>query len=608
MGTEIAWLLLASALGAQAAPDEPEAWTRKVEAAADAVKAGQSARAEVLLLEVVEEAEKRGPDDLGLAFQLERLGNFYADRRQKRPDKGEPLIRRALAIRERRLGPDHRDVAGALVSLARCRMVNGREPEDATGALLRRASAILDKAAPRDDTEIAGVLHLSAVWKMSRRDFDDAEADLGRALVLYEKAKGPGDPRVADILDDLGDLHLAQTGAEERDAIRAEDGGEPKPSGRHGELAEAFYARGLAIRDKALKADDPDIAESLYNLGQLAFIRSRATEGEPYLDRWLTLPASAGPAAGEKPEKVLMMLVMAAAERKDHARAGVLLRRIEVIVVATKGAESEDYATNLSLQTLFALKAGAFDDGERLIDRCLDAQEAKLGRNDPGVAWARAAIVGRYPDHAEEANAPARWRELATLATKLGEDRHRSELGDIVSRYADLLRRTSRAAPRPSAEDLAYLKKVGAVPADFDLDDLATAKGLDDVPLDDEGLAHAARLYDIETLKAAPEATDRGLARLSALGNLRSLDLSGSAITDAGLGRLGGLPGLRELDVSKTAVGDRGLEILAGLKDLHRLNIASTKATQAGLDRLGRARPDLLLPPAVAPPTRSERP
>ena len=38
--------------------------------------------------------------------------------------------------------------------------------------------------------------------------------------------------------------------------------------------------RSLAIREKALKPDHPDIVNSLYNLGQLAFIRRRPTGAE----------------------------------------------------------------------------------------------------------------------------------------------------------------------------------------------------------------------------------------------------------------------------------------------------------------------------------------
>ena len=90
----------------------PEAWEQKYEAASKEAMSGAYARAEVLMLEVVAEAEKLG-EDPRLATPLANLGSFYAGR--KRYAEAEPLGHRALAIREKALGPDHPDVARTLV-------------------------------------------------------------------------------------------------------------------------------------------------------------------------------------------------------------------------------------------------------------------------------------------------------------------------------------------------------------------------------------------------------------------------------------------------------------------------------------------------------------
>ncbi len=74
--------------------------------------------------------------------------------------------------------------------------------------------------------------------------------------------------------------------------------------------------------------------------------------------------------------------------------------------------------------------------------------------------------------------------------------------------------------PPPTEEDLAYLKKVGALPSFMSLDSLRWIDSVSDKNLDDEGLAHVARLYDLEWLSLGREAgseqtiTDAGLAHL----------------------------------------------------------------------------------------------
>ena len=56
----------------------------------------------------LKEAEGFGPQDPRLATTLNNLGEVY--RAQAKYAEGEPLYKRALAIREKALGPEHPDV------------------------------------------------------------------------------------------------------------------------------------------------------------------------------------------------------------------------------------------------------------------------------------------------------------------------------------------------------------------------------------------------------------------------------------------------------------------------------------------------------------------
>ena len=109
------------------------------------------------------------------------------DRRRERYAESEPLLRRALVIRQKAQGVNHPDVAATLVRLASClQAAKGKEAE-AAGPMLRRAMTILEKSGDRARSEVTLALQGIAVWHMYRKEFDEAEAKLLQALAINEK-------------------------------------------------------------------------------------------------------------------------------------------------------------------------------------------------------------------------------------------------------------------------------------------------------------------------------------------------------------------------------------------------------------------------------------
>ena len=226
----------------------------------------------------------------------------------------------------------------------------------------------------------------------------------------------------------------------------------------------------------------------------------------------------------------------------------------------------------------------------------LEIQSALIGPDDPDVQQAMRLTAGRYQDHAEDARAPDLWRRLRVLADDAGRKHHHDALRDVLKSYADLLRRTNHAVPRPTEADLTFLKKGGIVISLADLDDLDTVDHLfEEKKLDDGSLAHIERLYALESLNLSSGGngerktiTDAGLADLKDLTNLRRLTLMGTHITDAGMAHLAGLEHLDDLVLCFTRVGDAGLAHLEGMQGLQKLNLAYTNVTDAGLEHLSR--------------------
>ena len=157
--------------------------------------------------------------------------------------QAEPLYKRALAIREKTLGPDHPDTAQSLNNLAALYDSQGQYVQ--AEPLYRRALAVREKSLGPDHPDTAGSLNnLAGLYRIQGR-YAQAEALCERALAIYEKSLGPDHPTTATSLNNLATLYLAQ--------------------GQYAQ-AEPLLKRALAITEKSLGPDHPDTAGSLVNL------------------------------------------------------------------------------------------------------------------------------------------------------------------------------------------------------------------------------------------------------------------------------------------------------------------------------------------------------
>jgi tetratricopeptide (TPR) repeat protein len=247
-----------------------------------------------------------GPDHPDVARCLSNLATIY--RNQARYAEAESLFIRALAILERSLGPDHEDVAIPLNSLANVYYDQGRYAD--AEPMFLRALAISEKALGPDDPAVAHALNnLANVYRDHSR-YAEAEPLHTRALAIREKALGPDHPFVATSLNSLANVYRDQTRYAEAEplhtralAIREKALGPDHPDvayslnslavvywnqGRYAE-AEALLTRALSIFEKALPPDHPDVAESLNSLANVYHRQGRHAEAEPLYMRALTI-------------------------------------------------------------------------------------------------------------------------------------------------------------------------------------------------------------------------------------------------------------------------------------------------------------------------------
>ncbi|MFC1597365.1 tetratricopeptide repeat protein [Planctomycetota bacterium] len=212
----------------------------------------------------IEEAEKSGVGDERLAGNLNGLAIVY--RAQAKYAEAESLYRRALAIQEKALGPEHLYVGMTLNNLAGFFYVQGKYAE--AEPLYRRTLAIYEKTWGPENPDVAMTFDNLAGVCLALGNDAEAERLYHQALSIMEKAWGPEDPELAKCLNNLARLYHIQ--------------------GKHTE-AEPLYERSLAIGQKVLGPEHPDLAPRLHNLAILYGLLGKYAEAESLYKRSLAI-------------------------------------------------------------------------------------------------------------------------------------------------------------------------------------------------------------------------------------------------------------------------------------------------------------------------------
>jgi tetratricopeptide (TPR) repeat protein len=224
--------------------------------------------------------------------------------------EAEPLLRRALAINEKRLGTAPLSVAICLNNLTILLVATSRLDE--AEPLMRRALVIDEKSLGPDHPNVAIRLsNLAQLLKRTNR-LDEAEPLMRRALVIDEKSLGPDHPNVAIRLNNLARL------LHDTDRIVK---------------AEPLMRRALAIEEKSFGPDHPFVATCLINLAALLRATNRVIEAEPLIRRALTIDEkSFGPHHPEVATDLCNLAsLLQATNRLDEAEP--LMRRAVAIFV-----------------------------------------------------------------------------------------------------------------------------------------------------------------------------------------------------------------------------------------------------------------------------------
>lgn len=413
-------------------------------------------------------------DNLGIADPTARLMGQLGLllHSKKRNGEAEPLLQRALTLREKTLGPVDPFVASALNDLAGLYQSQGRFGE--AESLYQRALTIRENALGASDPSISTTLNNLAVLYSAQGRYAEAEPLCRRALAISESVLGKDDPSVGTALSNLAALHNSQGRYSEAEplyqralAIRERAFGHNHPAvgmslgdlallyesqGRYAE-AEPLYLRSLAIRQDAFGPNDPDVGTSFINLAGLYESQGRYAEAEPLYLRALTIREKTF--GGDHPSVGASLNNLAGLYRAQgrYADAEPLYQRSLAIREKALGVDHPSVSTSLNNLGALYRAQSRLGEAEPLYQRALAIREKALGPDDPDVATSLNNLAGLYESLGRDSEAePLYRRSLVILEQSLGPQN--SYVQSLRRNIAAMLERTRKTIePKRPADE-----------------------------------------------------------------------------------------------------------------------------------------------------------
>jgi tetratricopeptide (TPR) repeat protein len=280
---------------------------------------GEFAEAEPLLEKALEMREQvLGAEHPDLAQSLNDLGVLY--NQQGMDKRAELLHHRALAIRETVLEPEHPDVAQSLDNLGS--VYYDRNQYTQAELFSRRALAILEKVQDQKPLDFALTLRLLGACYTGQEKYVQANAHLQHALTIYEHRTGSNHPDTADCLRSLGSAFYHEHNYQQ---------------------AESFYVRAIAIQEKILGLEHIRLAHALFGLATLYNTWRKFSKADPLYQRCLAIYGKVLGAENIQVAEVLEGYALLLRKTKRKTKAAEWEARAEMIRAkyAQENVESE---------------------------------------------------------------------------------------------------------------------------------------------------------------------------------------------------------------------------------------------------------------------------
>jgi tetratricopeptide (TPR) repeat protein len=386
--------------------------------------------AEVMCRRVVELRNKLGGPAIDHAEAFDNLALVLAE--EEKYGEAEELFRRALAISEKEVGPEHRKTGTKLCNLATMLWSQRRFGE--AESLFRSALAI--------DEKVLGVNHPSLVFTLdglantlhNLGRYQEAEALLRRSLKLCEENLGPEHPDTAVCLNNLGSLLRAQSRFAE---------------------AEPLLRRALKVHQKKMGHDHPLTMRMASNLF-VALVRSgNHVEAESMI---LSAIATREEKLGPDHPLTIFAVHWGGVLYKNQGRydeAETYLRRAVEANTRIRGPEHLDTLGSWAALGGLEERRGRYAEAESVYRDVLPKREKVLGPENPAVAEVAFQLAGICSRDGRYAEAEAFYRRALAIREKVFGPDH-ALVAETLEGLAKVCEQTGRTA---EAQELAARAK-----------------------------------------------------------------------------------------------------------------------------------------------------
>ena len=242
--------------------------------------------------------------------------------------------------------------------------------------------------------EAGRLLHETASYLQDRARYFEAEPLYQRALAILERQLGSQHPDVAFSINRLGILYYQQ--------------------GKYAK-AEALYRRALRIYEQRLGPQDLKVATPLHNLADIYCNLGKYAEAEPLYQRSLRIREQQ--LGTEHPDVVhpLRGLAILYYEQGKYTKAESLYQRALQISEQHLGSEHPDVATTLYNLAILYYGQGKYTKAEEFYRRALQVWELHLGPEHPDVAYSLGALAILYHGQGKYAQAEEFYRRALQI-------------------------------------------------------------------------------------------------------------------------------------------------------------------------------------------------
>ncbi|MFT3815882.1 MAG: tetratricopeptide repeat protein [Acidovorax sp.] len=288
--------------------------------------------------------------------ELARMAHDYGLLLLYRMDRSADAItwfERSLALAKDGMNPGEADDGATRGHLAEALASQGRIAEALEHG--RYAVDFYKRRSPSSLADQAWAMHLYAVLLSKSGQHAEAIALFERSMILLEKDLGPGHPKVAHVLNNLG--------VEQWESGRMEDGLKN-------------LQRALAIRDATLSADDPAVTRSLLNLATVLSSEYRFAEAEPLFLRAISIEEGRHPPHGAGLASALSKYANSLANAGDLSAADALTTRSVAMLDHLVGQDGPKLAHILLNAARIQRLLGQDEKAMRLANRALQALDS----------------------------------------------------------------------------------------------------------------------------------------------------------------------------------------------------------------------------------------